>query len=97
MDEKEAHREILGVTIRKYREKKQYSQELLAEYADMNPKYISDIELGKYNLTFYILCKIAAALELETPNELTNKVVSETYADMLKRAKELKEVRKRNE
>lgn len=41
-----------------------YTQEKLGELANVNPKYLSDIERGKKNPSANILYKISAALNI---------------------------------
>lgn len=48
-----------------------WSQEKLAEEADINPKYLSEIERGSANPSITIFLKIAEALKV-TPNDLLN-------------------------
>lgn len=52
----------IGAQIKTYRKAKGYTQDGLAEHADINTKHLSDIELGKYNVSIAYLCKIANAL-----------------------------------
>lgn len=52
----------LGNRIRAAREKRDLSQESLAERADLHPTYIGQVERGEKNLTIVSLLKIAAAL-----------------------------------
>lgn len=46
-----------------------WSQEKLAEEADINPKYLSEIECGSANPSITIFLRIASALKV-TPNDL---------------------------
>lgn len=39
------------------------SQEKLAEKADLNPTYVSDVERGKENVSLDVLVRVAAALK----------------------------------
>lgn len=57
-----SHRRSAGETIRNYRRKKQWSQEKLAEKADINPKYLSEVERGHANISLDVLARIARAL-----------------------------------
>lgn len=59
----------IGVEIRSRRKAMKWSQEKLAEEADINPKYLSEIERGSANPSITIFFKIASALKV-TPNDL---------------------------
>ena len=61
---KKVQREILGETVFKYRIKAKYSQETLAEKADIHPNYVGRIERGECAPTIEILLKIAKALNV---------------------------------
>ncbi len=56
----------LGLNIRQRREKLEYSQERLAEKADLDQTYISGIECGKRNPGIKNVARIARALEVTT-------------------------------
>ncbi len=51
-----------GSNVRKLREAKDWTQEQLAEKADLDQTYISGIERGERNLTILSVTKLAAAL-----------------------------------
>lgn len=53
----------IGETVRMLRKQKGYSQEKLAEMADLHTTTISEIECGKSNLTIISLERIAHALD----------------------------------
>lgn len=55
-------KQIVGQRIRELREKKGWSQEKLAEHADLDRTYIGRIERGEKNIGLENLVKIAAAL-----------------------------------
>jgi len=55
----------VGLNIRKYREKKEWSQEQLAFEADLHRAYIGHIERGEKNIGLINLEKIAKALNLK--------------------------------
>ncbi len=59
---KKKQREILGKTVLNYRKKAGFSQEALAEKADIHPNYIGRIERGECAPTVEVLLKIAGAL-----------------------------------
>jgi transcriptional regulator with XRE-family HTH domain len=54
----------LGRRIRSMREERGISQEALADLADIHRNYISQIEGGKRNLSFYNVVKLARALRI---------------------------------
>ncbi|MCX8495986.1 MAG: helix-turn-helix transcriptional regulator [Akkermansiaceae bacterium] len=56
----------LGQNVRKSRETKQLTQEKLAEFAGLDPTYISGIERGLRNPGIKNVAKIAKALGLST-------------------------------
>lgn len=61
------HSDILlayGCTIRALRQKKKISQEALADLCGLHRTYISDVELGKRNVSLENIDKIADALDI---------------------------------
>jgi transcriptional regulator with XRE-family HTH domain len=56
----------LGLNVRKAREKKELTQETLAEKANLDPTYISGIERGLRNPGIKNVARIAKALGLST-------------------------------
>ncbi len=56
----------LGQRVRQQREKKQLTQEKLAEFSCLDPTYISGIERGLRNPGFRNVAKIAKALGIKT-------------------------------
>lgn len=54
-----------GKNIRKLRESKGWSQERLAEAANLHRTYISQIECGTRNPTLLIVARIAQALDTQ--------------------------------
>jgi len=63
----------IGLNIRKRREALDFSQETLAEKADLDQTYISGIECGRRNPGVRNVVRIAKALEL-TVSQLTRGV-----------------------
>jgi transcriptional regulator with XRE-family HTH domain len=55
----------LGRRIRAARTALEYSQEDLANESDIDRSYIGGVERGERNITFKVLCKIAAALRCD--------------------------------
>lgn len=62
-----------GRTIREIRTSKNISQEEFADLCELHRTYISDIELGKRNVSLENIEKIAVALEM-TISELFKEV-----------------------
>ncbi len=56
----------LGQNVAKYREEKGLSQETLAERADLNRTYLSDIERGVRNPGIKNVVRLAKALGIRT-------------------------------
>lgn len=59
----------LGKRIRALREQRGISQEALADLAEIHRNYISQIEGGKRNLSFFNVVKIVRALRV-SPSKL---------------------------
>ena len=55
------HRKIIGDSIRFRRKKARFTQEKLAEKADLNPKYLGEIERGEKIISIEALLRIAKA------------------------------------
>lgn len=55
---------LVGERIRTIRKEKNYTQEFLAEKADIHYTYISDIERGERNISLETLEKVILALEV---------------------------------
>lgn len=61
-------RELNGIyiqNIKRFRLQKNFSQETLAEKAEISPSFLSDIENGKKWGSFETLASLANALEIE--------------------------------
>jgi len=54
-----------GKKIRELRKEKGISQEILADVADIDRTYISDIERGERNVSLVVIEKLAIALDIE--------------------------------
>lgn len=63
-----------GQAIRELRQEKDISQELFADMCGLHRTYISDIELGKRNVSLENIEKMAHALNITLP-ELFERVV----------------------
>lgn len=53
-----------GQTVRKLRLSKDISQEKFADMCDLHRTYISDVELGKRNVSLENIVKMATALDM---------------------------------
>ena len=59
-----SHRKALSQAIRHYRKKAKVTQERLGELADLNPKYIGEVERMEKTISIDALARIAAALKV---------------------------------
>jgi DNA-binding XRE family transcriptional regulator len=59
-----AHRKALGQAIRRYRKKAKMTQELLGEAADLNSKYIGEVERMEKTISVDALARVAKALKV---------------------------------
>jgi transcriptional regulator with XRE-family HTH domain len=64
MSASQQHRRLLGETLRTLRAKASFTQEALAEKADLSAIFISRIERGKESPSLDSLVKIARALKV---------------------------------
>lgn len=55
---------VFGQTVRKLRLSKDISQEKFADMCDLHRTYISDVELGKRNVSLENIVKMATALDM---------------------------------
>jgi transcriptional regulator with XRE-family HTH domain len=65
--------EAFGKIIKQLREEREMSQQELADYAELDRSYISDMERGRYNPTLLTVYKLAEILKVK-PNEIIQKV-----------------------
>lgn len=63
-----------GQTIREIRQEKDFSQEAFADLCGLHRTYISDVELGKRNISLENIEKMAIALDITLP-ELFERVM----------------------
>ena len=63
---------VLGLNVRRWREEKGFTQEALAERANLDPTYISGIERGMRNPSVLSIVRIAKALGVKTSKLLEN-------------------------
>jgi transcriptional regulator with XRE-family HTH domain len=59
------HRKLIGLNIRKHRKEAGWSQEKLAEKADLHSVYISQVENADRAITIDTLLKITKALGIK--------------------------------
>lgn len=59
-----ANRKSLGQAIRDYRKKAKLTQEQLGERADLNPKYIGEVERSEKTISVDALSRVAKALKI---------------------------------
>ena len=65
MNPRENQRELLGRHIRSLRTLRRLTQQELGARAEVNYKFIGEIERGRQNPSFDVLLKISTALEVE--------------------------------
>jgi len=58
------HRRLIGENIRTFRKRAGLSQETLAEKAELNPKYVSEVERGRVNISLDALTRISEGLKV---------------------------------
>jgi transcriptional regulator with XRE-family HTH domain len=59
------HRKVLANAIRYYRKRANRTQEKLGELADLNPKYIGEVERCEKTISVDALARIASAVKVE--------------------------------
>ena len=59
-----SHRKLLGRAIRQHRKKAKMTQERLGEVADLNPKYIGEVERAEKTISVDALMRISTALKI---------------------------------
>lgn len=64
------YRKTLGDNMRMHRRSLKWSQEKLAEKADLHPVYVGKVERGEENVSLDALARIASALKVQV-NDLT--------------------------
>ena len=64
MDDKEIIK-LFAANLRAERARKNFSQEYLAEKADITAEYLNRIEKEKYNPSLIVISKLAAALDVD--------------------------------
>jgi len=61
-----------GMAVRQLREQQGWSQEMLAEKADLNRSYLGEVERGKVIPSLATAAKLASALELSLSHLLSH-------------------------
>jgi transcriptional regulator with XRE-family HTH domain len=61
---KKNQRDAIGQAVMKHRKMSGFSQEVLAEKAEIHPNYVGRIERGECSATLTILLRIAKALNV---------------------------------
>lgn len=57
------HRHLLGLALRRRRQELGWSQELLAEFADLHRNFVGLVERGEQNVSIDSLVRFSAALK----------------------------------
>jgi transcriptional regulator with XRE-family HTH domain len=65
MASKPYHRRMLGEQIRNYRKQAGFTQEQLAEKADLHHNFIGEVERGNMEISLTSMLKIAKALKVK--------------------------------
>ncbi len=63
---------VLGERVRQRRKSLGWTQEELADQAEIDRSYIGGVERGERNLTFTVLCQIAGALSCDVASLTAN-------------------------
>ncbi len=85
---------LTGKRIQELRKGRGFSQDQVAEKADISPNYLSRIECGKENPTLDMLIKLSRVLEVEMwemfdfRHVLSGKELKETFQTLAKTADE---------
>ena len=64
--ESRAHRRAFGDRVRGLREERSWSQEVLADRADVTREYVSRIESGSQSVSLDVIVRIASGLGVST-------------------------------
>ena len=59
---------IVGTRIKELRSRRKWTQEQLAEYADLHVSYVIALEKGRKNASLEVLYRIARAFEMSLSN-----------------------------
>ena len=66
------HRKALAQAIRTFRKKAELTQEELGEAAELNPKYIGEVERTEKTISFDALVRISKALKVRVRDLVQN-------------------------
>jgi transcriptional regulator with XRE-family HTH domain len=64
----------MALRIKQYRQLKGWSQSRLARESTVSQTYISELEAGKWSPNLSVLCKLAAALEVQVSALLDDEI-----------------------
>jgi len=70
--ERLSHRKSLAQAIRHYRKMAKMTQERLGELADLNPKYIGEVERMEKTISVDALARVAKALKVRLHDLVRN-------------------------
>ena len=80
-------KKIFGTSLKAWRKRQGFSQEVLAERADLHRTYISDVERGARNLSLENITRLAGALRISVatlfPPELTDDIGTNGHTEEL--------------
>lgn len=79
----------LGERLRAYRTQRGWSQEELAERADLHTTYIGQLERGEKNATIESISKVAAALDISLSKLFENISLASSEKDIPSRCYDL--------
>lgn len=85
MDYEEQLNRYIGKQIQGLRFEKGWTQEKLAEEADVDQKHLGEIERGKASTSIHYLFRISAGLGLKDPLILFRSAAQEVYPSMKKK------------
>ena len=80
---------LLGRRIRTLRTEEKLTQQELGEKADINYKFLGEVERGQQNPSFQVLVKIAAALNIELPELFRFEQEITDRKELIKRVNEI--------
>jgi transcriptional regulator with XRE-family HTH domain len=87
MEKEKTHLMHIGQKIKSKRKLKGWSQETLAEYVDIHPTYMSQIETGKVNMTINILKSIADSLGVTMSSLVKDSMTEDELTQILNEIK----------
>lgn len=65
---------VVGANIKRFRKEVGMTQEKLALAAEIDLRYLGGVERGEYNPTIFIICQLAAVLDIH-PGDLFDEEV----------------------